>query len=589
MGGVVEAVGLDGRAHPRLQLGELADDPAVDPAGIGRRIEIRLPGGLVQLAEPGGVPDFGGEIAIAGDPALGQLDIPPLDGERRQGEAQGIGAVLVHQIDRIDDIALRLGIFLPPAVAHQTVNIDIGKGHPAVAVAIAHEIHAHHHHPGDPEEDDVLARHQYAAGIVAVELRRLVGPAQGRERPQGGREPGIQHIGIAGEARRLAIMGIGRRLGCRFCLLDKRLPVRPVPDRQLMAPPELARNAPGLDIAHPLEIDPGERFGHEAGAAVLHRLDTGPGQGLRVGEPLVGQPGFERHAGAVAMGHAVPVLVDPLDQALRFEVGDDLPAGGEPVEAAIGFGRIAGDAGIGIENIDHRQIVAPADLEIVEIVRRGDLDRTAALLRVGVFVGDDGQAPADQRQHGVPADQIAIARVLRVHGDARIAQHGLRPGRRDDDMPALLPLDGVAQVPQMAVGLALFDLKVGNRGVKFRVPVDQPLVAIDQPVLVEPDEHAQHGARQALVHGEAFALPVAGRAQPGAAASESCRPTVRAMPRPARRMPRARWWRRHRRPAPCRGRARCPLRPASARPPSGSPMPAWSVPGCHRTLRPCMR
>ena len=46
------------------------------------------------------------------------------------------------------------------------------------------------------------------------------------------------------------------------------------------------------------------------------------------------------------------------------------------------------------------------------------------------------------------------------------------------------------------------------------IPVDQPLVAIDQPFLVELHEDLDDGARQPLVHGEALARPVAGRAEP---------------------------------------------------------------------------
>ena len=309
-------------------------------------------------------------------------------------------------------------------------------------------------------------------------------------------------------------MRVGGGLRFRLGLLDEDRAVRPVPHRHLMAPPELARNAPGLDVAHPLEIDPGKLLRNEGRPAVFDRFDAGLREGRGVGEPLVGQIGLQRHAGAVAVGHAVPMFVDPLDQTLRVEIGDDPSARLEPVEVAIGVGRGVVDPGVGIQNIDHLQPVALADLEIVEIVRRGDLDRAAALLGIGIVVGHDPQAPADQRQDGVPADQVPVAPVFRMHGDGGIAQHGLRPGRRHDDVPALFAFNRVAQMPEMAVDLALLDLEVRDRGVEFRVPVDQPLVAVDQAVLVELHEDAQHGTGQALVHGEALARPVAGRAEP---------------------------------------------------------------------------
>jgi hypothetical protein len=37
----------------------------------------------------------------------------------------------------------------------------------------------------------------------------------------------------------------------------------------------------------------------------------------------------------------------------------------------------------------------------------------------------------------------------------------------------------------MAGDFLVLDLEVGNRGLEFRVPVDQPLVLVDQPFLVE--------------------------------------------------------------------------------------------------------
>ena len=69
--------------------------------------------------------------------------------------------------------------------------------------------------------------------------------------------------------------------------------------------------------------------------------------------------------------------------------------------------------GLDGHDVDGAQTVALADLEIVEIVRRRDLDRAGALFRIGVFVGDDGNAAADQRQDDVLADQAGEALVIR--------------------------------------------------------------------------------------------------------------------------------------------------------------------------------
>ena len=162
----------------------------------------------------------------------------------------------------------------------------------------------------------------------------------------------------------------------------------------------------------------------------------------------------------------------------------------------------------------------PADLEVVEVVGGRDLDRAGALLRIGIFIGDDRDAAADQRQDGVPSDQAPVARIVRVHGDRSVAEHGLRPRGGDDNegrwivRVEALAFQRIADVPQVPFHLDLLHFEVGDGGEQLRVPVDQPLVLVDEALLVELDEDLEHRAREALVHGEALARPVAGGAEP---------------------------------------------------------------------------
>ncbi len=164
--------------------------------------------------------------------------------------------------------------------------------------------------------------------------------------------------------------------------------------------------------------------------------------------------------------------------------------------------------------------MALADIEVVEIMRRCDLDRASALFRIGIGVGDDADLAADQRQDDVLADEVAIALVVGMHGDTGVAKHGLRPRRGDRDEGfgvcriEFLAFDGIAEVPKTAIDLQLLDLDVGNRGLQLGIPADKTLILVDQPLLVEGDENLDHRPGQALVHGEALARPVAGSAEP---------------------------------------------------------------------------
>src|SRR5205823_9097336 len=95
-----------------------------------------------------------------------------------------------------------------------------------------------------------------------------------------------------------------------LALGDEYRAVRRIPGRDLMAPPQLPRDTPGLDVAHPLEerVLPLPR--HELSAAALDRLDRGFRQLAGVAVPLVGQPGLDHDTGAVVMRHRQNVVLD---------------------------------------------------------------------------------------------------------------------------------------------------------------------------------------------------------------------------------------------------------------------------------------
>jgi hypothetical protein len=164
-----------------------------------------------------------------------------------------------------------------------------------------------------------------------------------------------------------------------------------------------------------------------------------------------------------------------------------------------------------IEHVDPRQAMPLADLEVVEVVRRRDLDRARTLFGIGVVVADDRDATADQRQNHVLADQMPDPLIVRMDRNGGVAEHRLGPRRRHDDErrgivgAEILALGRIAQIPETTLELDLLHFEVGDRGEQLRIPVHQPLVFVDQPCAVQLDEHLHDRARKPLVHREAFA------------------------------------------------------------------------------------
>ena len=263
----------------------------------------------------------------------------------------------------------------------------------------------------------------------------------------------------------------------------------------------------------------GPGLGHDADVTRLGRRDHAFGQRLDVDIPLVGQPRLDHHLAAVAKGGGDDAVLDLDQRALGLQPRDHCRSRREPIEPEQVVGdkvvlRLA-DMRLAIEHVEHPgwlETGALADLEIVEVMARRDLHRAASELRIGMLVGDDRDQPPGDRQPHLLAEQCGVARVLGMHRDRHVGEHRLGPGGSDLDR-ARAVCQRIAQGPELARDFLGLDLEIADRGAQLGVPVDEPLVAIDAPALVQLDEGVEHGLRKALVHGEALVRPVAGRAE----------------------------------------------------------------------------
>jgi hypothetical protein len=124
----------------------------------------------VHQREPRRVPDLVHERGVALDARLAERDVAAGrgDGER---EAQRVGAHFVDDVERIDDVALRLRHLLPLLVAHETVEEDLAERR------TAREAQAHHDHARHPEEEDVEAGDERVGRVEELEVGRLIRPA----------------------------------------------------------------------------------------------------------------------------------------------------------------------------------------------------------------------------------------------------------------------------------------------------------------------------------------------------------------------------------------------------------------------------
>ena len=462
--------------------------------------------------EPVGVPNLVAEIAALLAQRLVEHHVVAGRRRKQHRHAHTVGAVLRDQVERIGRVAQLLGHLASDLVAHDAGEIDVAEGLLAAIFVTGHD-HARH-----PEEDDVGARHQIGRRVVVANLL-VVGVAdavEDRNRPQPRREPRVQHVVVLSEVGRLqrGVAGFRTRL-------FERLPGRrghheaalgQVPGRNALAPPQLARDAPVLDVLHPVAVGVLVFFGHEADRVLHDGLRRRFGQLPHREEPLHREFRLDGHARALRIAHVVGIILGLLQQAGFRQVAFDLSADVETIHADVQPHFVV-DRAVVVEDVDHLEVVFLAQHVIVHVVRRGHFQRARTELDIDVFVADYGDCAVHQRYDDArPGRQPAVARVVGVDAQRRVAQDRFGARRGDDDR-LVRAFDHVAQVVELAVRLLEYHLFVRQRRLRRGIPVDHAYAAVDLAFLVKVAEYLDDALGAGFVHREAGALPVARGAQ----------------------------------------------------------------------------
>ena len=122
-GGLAELVGVQPLVDARREVGEPRQDPAV-----GHRLRLGRAGLVaveVHQHEPARVPDLVGEVAAGEQLVLGELDVLVAGDLQHEAEAHAVGAVVLHEVERVDAGAERLAHPLALGVEDRGVDDDV--------------------------------------------------------------------------------------------------------------------------------------------------------------------------------------------------------------------------------------------------------------------------------------------------------------------------------------------------------------------------------------------------------------------------------------------------------------------------------
>src|SRR4051794_1486593 len=256
-----------------------------------------------------------------------------------------------------------------------------------------------------------------------------------------------------------------------------------MPGGDAVAPPQLARDAPVPDVLHPLEEDDLAIIRDKSDAAASHGIHGLFRQGLGSDKPLIRDERFNDVFAAIAFAEADLIGLDLFEESFCFESRDDSLPGLEPVEAGI-LARRRSHPGVFADHLHRRQTVSLPCLEVVGIMRRGNLHNTCSELRISHVVGYDWDLSTDKRQTDSCAVQVGVSFVIRVDHNGRVAEHGFRTSGRHGQMTFAIR-KWVTNVPEMPVDCLVYGFHIRDGRLATRAPIDHVLTAIDESLFPE--------------------------------------------------------------------------------------------------------
>ncbi len=287
-----------------------------------------------------------------------------------------------------------------------------------------------------------------------------------------------------------------------------------VPGRYPVPPPQLARNTPILDIFQPLIVDMRPVLRHEPDLAACNHRQALFGQTFHRQIPLIGQHRFNDGMGTISTRNHQFMRTSFDQQPLCLKIGNYFLSGIETIQPLKLCWSIVIDPAIQCKNIERDQFVPQSDLIVVEIMCRGNFYATGTKSRINITICDDRDRAFGQRQTQMTSDQVTITLVFRMNRNRHIPQHGFRAGSGNDQSLMLttsfLLFERIKDMPERTLFFNRNHFQIRDCCLQYRIPVDQPLAAIDQPFPVKAHEYLGHCTGKCFIHGKPFARPVTG-------------------------------------------------------------------------------
>jgi len=297
-------------------------------------------------------------------------------------------------------------------------------------------------------------------------------------------------------------------------------------DRASVAPPQLSGDTPILDVFDPLEPIRFVHVGDDFEFLVSDDFEHLFLDGSAVNVPLGSEEGFNDVSGSVAETESHGVGEFSSEQALGFQILDDLVSDVESLHALVRT-TVFVDGTIVIEDIHKLEVGLGSALEIVVIVSGSDLDGTSTEFGIDQFIISDDlhDSTGNERMFKFLSNEVLVSRILGVDGNGGITQHGFNTGGGDDNF-LISSLDLVGELDEDTefvfaivagdrqesglVQIFIFNFYVRKGSLELAAPVDQSVRSVDKALFKESDEGFRDTLAELVIHGEDHSVPIDG-------------------------------------------------------------------------------
>ena len=227
---------------------------------------------------------------------------------------------------------------------------------------------------------------------------------------------------------------------------------------------------------------------------------------------MVGKSGLDRDIGSLRETDIVLVGFFADEQSEIVQLFYCKIAGRESIHTVEVVSGQGIEGTVGIEDIEDRKVVAPADFEVQLVVSGSDFQDAGAEFAVDGFIRDNGEFLLGEGTPDFLADEAAVTLVLRVDCDGSVAHEGFRAGCGNFKVLTGLIDQFITHFVEQTL-LRLHDyLFIAQGSEAGRTPVDHAFSPVNVTALVEFNKGGENGAAISLVHGEDGTIPIAGSA-----------------------------------------------------------------------------